>query len=204
MATTAQPSHPRGGHARKRLLDSADVLFYERGINTVGVNELVEHAGVAKTSLYLHFASKDELVAAYLTARVDRYVDLWREVVAGLAGKPPEEQIDGIFGALASYARADTFFGCPFWRAVAEINNPGHAAWESVLRYRNTLMIEIFRPIVDSLGFGDAELLACQFVMLYDAALSGAFIERTALPVERGRLACHSLIAAARLAGGGA
>ncbi len=200
MATTANPSRRRGGHARKRLLDSADVLFYERGINTVGVNELAEHAGVAKTSLYLHFSSKDELVAAYLAARVDRYVDLWRDVVAGLAGKQPGEQIDGIFEALAAYAGADTFFGCPFWRAVAEINDPGHAAWASVLRYRNTLMVEFFRPIVDRLGVADPELLACQLVMLYDAALSGAFIERSAVPVERGRLAGRTLIDSARRA----
>lgn len=133
-------------------MEAADELFYERGINTVGVNELVGHAGVAKTSLYLHFASKDDLVAAYLAARVDRYVEEWRRIMDALAGEPPERQLDAVFEELAAYAGARAFSGCPFWKAVAELNDPDHAAWQSVLRYRDVLAQDVFGPIAARLG----------------------------------------------------
>jgi AcrR family transcriptional regulator len=202
MTTTTQV-HPgrRGGHARERLMEAADTLFYERGINTVGVAELVAHARVAKTSLYLHFDSKDALVEAYLAARVEKYIGEWREIIDGLEGASPEVRLDAVFGELADYVSLRTFSGCPFWKAVAELNDPSHPAWTSVFRYRRTLTDEVFLPIAQELGAARPELLAGQFVMLYDAALAGAFVDRTTEPVERARLACHALLEGARRTG---
>src|SRR6478736_7878156 len=60
---------PTRASARDRLLAAANELFYAEGINNVGIDRVIEHAGVAKASLYAHFRSKDELVRAYLEAR---------------------------------------------------------------------------------------------------------------------------------------
>src|ERR1700735_3961136 len=68
MSATKQASVPRAT-ARERLLAAADELFYENSINTVGIDGIIEHAGVAKASLYDCFGSKDELVRSYLEAR---------------------------------------------------------------------------------------------------------------------------------------
>src|ERR1700733_10373146 len=58
--------------ARERLLAAADELFYENGVNLVGIDRLIEHAGVAKASLYDSFGSKEELIRCYLKARSER------------------------------------------------------------------------------------------------------------------------------------
>src|ERR1700744_856090 len=55
--------------ARERLLAAADELFYEGGINLIGIDRVIERAGVAKASLYDCFGSKEELIVAYLQAR---------------------------------------------------------------------------------------------------------------------------------------
>src|SRR6478736_5820401 len=71
-STTATPADkvaPARTSARERLLAAADELFYAEGINNVGIDRVIEHAGVAKASLYSNFRSKDELVRAYLEAR---------------------------------------------------------------------------------------------------------------------------------------
>ena len=56
--------------ARDRLLAAADELFYEEGIHTVGIDRIIEKAGVAKATLYSVFGSKEELIRAYLAARL--------------------------------------------------------------------------------------------------------------------------------------
>ncbi len=69
MTVTAPPTAPPRRSARQRLLDAADELFYEEGVQTVGIDRLIEHAGVAKASLYNTFRSKEELIRAYLESR---------------------------------------------------------------------------------------------------------------------------------------
>lgn len=66
MATTKSE-----GTARERLLKAANELFYEEGVHTVGIDRVIERAGVAKASLYGTFGSKEELVLAYLQLRQD-------------------------------------------------------------------------------------------------------------------------------------
>ena len=68
--------------ARERILETADDLFYREGIHAVGIDTIIEKSGVAKMSLYRNFASKDDLVAAYLEARSQRYWQWWDGVMA--------------------------------------------------------------------------------------------------------------------------
>ena len=69
MSTTARDQSGHRASARERLLSAANELFYAEGVQTVGIDRIIERAGVAKASLYNAFASKEELVAAYLTSR---------------------------------------------------------------------------------------------------------------------------------------
>src|ERR1700761_1672584 len=100
MSTVTDPGTARRPSARERLLDAADELFYEEGIHIVGIDRVIEKAGVAKASLYSTFGSKDELVRAYLTRRyqrrrarietwVDRYDDPRARLLGGVGGLPP-------------------------------------------------------------------------------------------------------------------
>ena len=109
---TSKPS------ARDRLLAAADELFYEGGIHTVGIDRVIERAGVAKASLYDTFGSKDALIRAYLEARHDARksrLTAWLERY-----DDPRERLLGVFDAMADLMKAKTFRGCAFTRAGAE------------------------------------------------------------------------------------
>ena len=110
--------------ARQRVLSAADQLFYERGIHSVGVNEIVRSAGVAKTSMYLHFESKDELVA-HLQDRVDAYRIEWEQLLAREELGP---LLDAVFDVLHAFVGGEGFRGCPFVNAAAELTELGHPA----------------------------------------------------------------------------
>src|SRR5829696_4308781 len=85
--------------ARQRILDSAYELFSRRGIRAVGIDEILARAKVAKATLYRHFASKDDLVLAFLDQREHLWTREWVEKEARSRGKTPEEQLLAIFDA---------------------------------------------------------------------------------------------------------
>src|SRR4051794_18513331 len=103
------------GSARERLLAAANQLFYEEGIHTVGIDRVIEEAGVAKASLYSTFGSKDELVGAYLAAR---HQVRQRRVSEALARhQSPRDQILAVFDLLGQLIVESDFRGCAFVRA---------------------------------------------------------------------------------------
>ena len=112
---------------RDRLLAAADELFYAEGIHTVGIDRVIERAGVAKASLYSTFGSKDELVRAYLLRRHERRQRRLTTAIADLDG--PRAKLLGIFDYLGESYRQPTFRGCPFINANAE-SLPGGPAEE--------------------------------------------------------------------------
>src|SRR5712671_7766520 len=116
MAARTPASERRS--ARERLLAAADELFYGEGINTVGIDRVIEHAGVAKASLYDCFGSKEGLIRAYLTARHEGRQKLLRDRLARY-GKP-RDRLLAVFDLMAEIAPATNFRGCAFIRAHAE------------------------------------------------------------------------------------
>jgi AcrR family transcriptional regulator len=96
--------------ARERILETADDLFYREGIHAVGIDTIIEKSGVAKMSLYRNFASKDDLVAAYLEARGQRYWQWWDGVMA-LNPSQPRRQLRNLFEAIAVRTRQPQFRG---------------------------------------------------------------------------------------------
>jgi AcrR family transcriptional regulator len=119
------------------LLAAADELFYENGINTVGIDRIIERAGVAKASLYDCFGSKDELVRAYLKRRSLLRQARIEERLARCDS--PRDKILGIFDLQAEYWSQPGYRGCAFVRAGADANTsanivmprPWPARWSS-------------------------------------------------------------------------
>src|SRR4249919_4025414 len=91
-ASAARPS------ARERLLAAANELFYEEGVNTVGIDRVIEQAGVAKASLYSAFGSKDELIRAYLAGRLAARKERVTRALADC--ETPRERILVVFDAM--------------------------------------------------------------------------------------------------------
>src|SRR5260370_30085057 len=108
---------------RDRLLDAASELFYAEGVQSVGINRVIEHAGVAKDSLYRTFGSKEELVCAYLKARHEETLAVLRSAVA--ATEDPIGRLLAVFDAQARLFRTPDFRGCAFTAAAAQANPGG-------------------------------------------------------------------------------
>ncbi|MEL6385648.1 MAG: TetR/AcrR family transcriptional regulator, partial [Cyanobacteria bacterium J06626_18] len=98
---------------REHILEVADALFYEQGIHAVGIDRVIAVAGIAKTSLYRYFPSKDALIKAYLERRDERF---WRELEIALADcdSDPRSQLVGIIDWIAQLLEGTTCHGCPF------------------------------------------------------------------------------------------
>ena len=118
MSTTARAQTGQRASARERLLAAANELFYAEGVQTVGIDRIIERAGVAKASLYNSFASKEELVAAYLASRHEGAASGLEEAVAGF--DDPRQKILAVFDAQAKQFKQPDFNGCAFIAASTE------------------------------------------------------------------------------------
>jgi AcrR family transcriptional regulator len=179
--------------ARERLLAAADELFYAEGVHTVGIDRVIERAGVAKASLYSTFGSKDELVRAYLQGRQEARR---ARVLAGLARfETPRERLLGIFDLLAEVAASSEYRGCAFYNASAE-STPGGAVQEvsdSSRAWTRALLADLARDA----GVADPETLAEQLTILYDGANVGARMDRSPAAAVVARTVATTLLDAA-------
>jgi AcrR family transcriptional regulator len=174
MATrTATPRQPRRPSARARLLEAADELFYREGVQSVGIDRVIEHAGVAKASLYNVFGSKEELVHAYLHER--RAATTARITAAVEQHDDPREKILAVFESQAAHVRKRDFRGCAFAGASAEAR-PGGLVQEATRDYRGWFR-DLFTDLARQAGAPDPELLGRQLQLLYDGALSSANLD---------------------------
>lgn len=174
--SVASPSGGRKPSARDRLLAAADELFYAEGVHTVGIDRVIERAGVAKASLYSTFGSKDELVRAYLEGRHERRRS---RLLAGLQRFPtPREKLLGVFDVLAELAGTPGFRGCAFYNASAE-STPGGPI-EEVSAANRAWTRGLFTQLATDAGAADPAALAEQLVVLYDGASVGGRMDHDA------------------------
>ncbi|QDZ15175.1 TetR/AcrR family transcriptional regulator [Humibacter ginsenosidimutans] len=159
-------THDKGPSPRERLLAAADELFYSEGIHTVGIDRIIEKAGVAKGSLYYNFDGKDDLVREYLLGRHAR----WAARIEGAvdAADDPRDKILAVFDVLAATFAEPDYHGCAFSRAVAEAQ-PDSAEVEEAASYRGWVH-GLFGRLANALPVSDAPTLAEQLVVLYDGA----------------------------------
>ena len=162
------------GSARERLLTAASELFYEEGVHTVGVDRVIERAGVAKASLYSTFGSKDGLVRAYLDAR---HESTRARLNAELARHDsPRDRLVGIFEMQQRRCADPDYRGCPFVRASAE-SEPGSAV-EAASDAHREWMHSVFRELSAEAGAADPDELARALGVLYDGAVLATWMDR--------------------------
>lgn len=168
LGSVPAPANKRGS-ARERLLAAADELFYEGGINLVGIDRVIERAGVAKASLYDCFGSKEELIRAYLEARATARQTRILERVAQHSN--PKDKILSIFDLLAELAAHSNYRGCAFLRAGSDAERGGRVkqACDASRAWLRNEFVELAR----SAGSKDPVAHAEQLVLLYDGASVG-------------------------------
>jgi AcrR family transcriptional regulator len=181
-----------GPSARERLLEAASELFYAEGVHTVGIDRVIERAGVAKASLYNTFGSKDELVRAYLegrhastSARITRYLERYSD---------PRERLLGVFEAQGELFAEAGFRGCAFVSASAE--SPGEAVSHAADEYRRWVR-GLLTSLAREAGVPDPEQLGRQLHMIYDGASLSARMDHDPSAAVAARAAAEALLDAA-------
>lgn len=119
---------------RERILDTAYELFAQRGVQPVGINEIIARTGVAKATLYRHFPGKDELVLAFLAEREQRWTLEFIRDQAQARGNTPTERLLGIFDVLHDWFARTDYEGCSFINVLLEFG-PSHPAGQAGIRY---------------------------------------------------------------------
>ena len=185
--------------ARERLLAAANELFYEEGVHTVGIDRVIERAGVAKGSLYNTFGSKDALVHAYLKGRHDTIAD--RITRALESYDTPRERLLGVFESQGRSLADTGYRGCAFARASAE-SHPGDLVEQAYGEYRGWVRSLLTR-LAGEAGAPDPAALASQLHLLYDGTGVSARMDHDPAASAAARAAAAALLDAA-LAGAAA
>jgi AcrR family transcriptional regulator len=170
MATTptTRPESRQG--ARERILGTAYELFSHRGVHDVGVDELVERAGVAKATLYNHFPSKDQLVLAFLEQREQIWTYGWVEREARRRGGTPEEQLLAIFDLFDEWFRGDDFEGCSFVNTLLEFADLNHPVGRASADYLENIR-SVIRDLALEGGLRDPDAFALSWHILMKGSI---------------------------------
>ncbi|MFE1175854.1 TetR/AcrR family transcriptional regulator [Streptomyces sp. NPDC058773] len=185
--------------ARTRILDAAERLFYDRGIQSVGMDELRGAAGVSLKRLYQCFPAKRDLVEAYLRRRDARWRTALAEYVDARAGGPADRPL-AVFDWLGDWFAETGFRGCAFVNAYGELGAASEAVGRVAREHKEALRRYV-AGLVRALPVAGPEVLAGQVVLLIDGAIAGAALMGEPDAARRARTAAAALIEAA---GGGA
>jgi AcrR family transcriptional regulator len=189
MARSGIPTH-------ERIVSAANALFYADGIRGVSVDAVAAKAGVTKRTLYYHFKSKDDLVAAYLAGRDQPNLALFKQWFGEADGALPTK-VERIFRNLARSARHPKWKGCGFLRTSAELANmPGHPAIKIGAAHKKKFE-DWLRATFEAAGITDATRLARQILLLLDGSFAVVLLQRDPSYMETAGEAAHALIKAA-------
>jgi AcrR family transcriptional regulator len=179
---------------RERLLDAAETLFYRDGVGRTAVDAVLAEAGVSPATLYAHFGGKDQLVAAYLVRRLQRWRTVWDTAIDEQSSA--EGRLLAVFDALHRF-RADqpAARGCAFIATAAEL--PGHPALHVVAADTAHLRARLHALAAD-LDVPQPDELAEQVLLAYDGVLSAFLRTGPGDPITRGRQLAAAAITTAR------
>ena len=173
MATTPATRPESEESARERILGTAYELFSHRGVHDVGIDELVERAGVAKATLYKHFPSKNELVLAFLEQREQIWTYGWVEREARRRGATPEEQLLAIFDLFDEWFHRDDFEGCSFVNVLLEFGDLDHPVGRASADYLENIR-SVIRSLALAAGLRDADGFALSWHILMKGSIVAA------------------------------
>ena len=173
MSKTQRPSN-----ARKRIIETAEKLFYTEGIRAVGIDRVIAEAGVAKMTLYNHFPSKDDLVVEVLKHREEQF-DLY------LRQRMLEHQSQGLnslkafFAALKDWFQCSDYRGCAFLNAIAELADSNPTATDFCADHKRRFKEQVSEIIIESAG-PQAAAVAPAICVLVEGAIVTAVSEGNA------------------------
>jgi AcrR family transcriptional regulator len=182
------------GDARERVLSTAADLFYRLGVRAVGVDLIIERAGVAKTSLYRHFKTKDELIAAFLQREDEDFWGQWDRAAGGHEADARAE-LDAHLSWIGERIARPHYRGCPQLNVAAEFPDADHPARRVAAAHKSELRHRL-QGLAERLGVRHPRDLGAQLAVL----INGGFVSGQMLaPAEAARVlkgAAAALVAA--------
>lgn len=158
-------------------------MFYQEGIRAIGVDTIVERSGVGKATLYRHFPTKDDLIAAYIEEE-DRAHQQWFEEIVSAPDRSPKGQLMAWFEACEQRIKEPGFRGCPFLNAMAEIAETEHPAYRHAVQHEHALRHRLAQ-LGRQAGARDPEQLADQLLLVVNGALASAPLFGEASPAHQ-------------------
>ncbi|WP_343956036.1 TetR/AcrR family transcriptional regulator [Yaniella flava] len=168
-------------------------MFSQHGIHAVGIDRIVAESGVAKSTMYVHFRTKEELIIAYLRRRSDM---TRARVTAGVEARntrPVGDRVLAVFDVLDEIASEPDFRGCPFVSAAAEY--PDHQGIWEVINYDRSWLPRLLEELLRNANVPDASNLIRQLVQLHDGANVMAHLDQSKGSARMARKAAEHLVA---------
>lgn len=165
-----KPVHADEADTAARVLATASRLFYSHGVRAVGIEWIVAESGVAKTSLYRHYQTKDDLIAAFLEREDREFWMQWDAVVKAVAGDPLRELM-ALLDWIGERVARDGYRGCPQINVAAEFSDPDHPA-RRIRAYHKGVMFERLKVIASRIGVRRPDDVAHQIALLLDGAFA--------------------------------
>ncbi|MCU1631576.1 MAG: putative transcriptional regulator [Micrococcaceae bacterium] len=164
--------HIRTQDARERILEASYELFVARGVRSVGVNEIVDTAGVTRTTFYSHFPSKNDLIAAFFDRRKTLFTLGYLTAESEARASTPREQLLAILDIFDEWFKAPDFAGCPYVRALLEAG-PRDPVGAASLAYLDDIRSTV-KDTATALGLSDPDDFAYCWVLLLQGAIASA------------------------------
>ena len=170
---------------RALIIDTASELFYKKGYNLTGINEIIAEAGIAKATLYSHFKSKEDLCIAYLVAKD---ANLLENIKLHCASKAKgDKRMIAVLDFLIPFFQTNEFNGCWCIRTIAEIPRENIAIKKRIKHNKNMFLDfvkEIVKENTTKLTKAKQEKLAKRIYLLYETAVSESHLQSEIWPIE--------------------
>lgn len=165
---------------RDQLMATAWRLFYRDGYRIVGIDTILAEAGVAKMTLYHHFASKEDLIIAILEKR-DQELRASMVTTVNAAGKSPTRRLLAVFDWAETWFGSEDFKGCAFIRALSEYPEPAHPIHQTSWRHKLAVQA-MLTDLCAAAGAREPAALAQTLSVLIDGAIVAAHATGSTAP----------------------
>lgn len=158
---------------REKILATAEQLIYQNGIHAMGMDLLVKTSGVARKSIYRHFANKEDVASAALNERDERWMQWFR--TESDKGDTPQERILNMFTVLKSWFESEGFRGCAFINTAGEVGDPDDPVRQIAKMHKQKLL----DYALELSGQTDTEhpaVLARQLLILIEGAITMTYV----------------------------
>ncbi|MDY8134501.1 TetR/AcrR family transcriptional regulator [Aquimarina sp. 2201CG5-10] len=180
---------------RQHIIETASNLFYKQGYNLTGINEIIKEAGIAKATLYNHFASKEDICLAYLDFKNSTFrKDIKDFVENAKAGK---DQLFALFYFLKKFYNQSDFNGCWCLNTVSEIPKENIRIKEEIQKQKEAFILfikQLVKQNYDRDSDAQNDLLARKIYLIYESSIAESKLHQSLWPIDAGLSLCQNII----------